>query len=103
MKRMNRDPFNPVKDAEKKKEEEKRLTKLKDAYEAVLKTPQGRDVILDILAKTQMFCRTFNTNALSMAYLEGRREVGLDVVAMIKPETFYQIEKEHYERTRNEP
>ena len=84
--------------AQKRRMEEVNRKKLKLAYANVLKTYEGREVILHLLDLTQNFVSSFNTNALSMAYAEGRRSVGLDILRQIDPEMYQQLLKEQYER-----
>lgn len=83
---------------QKRRMEEVNRKKLKLAYSNVLKTYEGREVILHLLDLTQNFVSSFNTNALSMAYAEGRRSVGLDILRQIDPESYQQLLKEQYER-----
>lgn len=44
---------------------------------AVLSTPEGRRFVRRVLSVCGMRDSTFNTNALSMAHLEGRRSVAV--------------------------
>ena len=85
--------------AQKRRLEDVQRKKLKLAFANVLKTYEGREVILHLLDLTQNFVSSFNTNALSMAYAEGRRSVGLDLLRQIDPESYQQLLKEHHERT----
>lgn len=79
--------------------EELHRKKLKLAYANVLKSRDGREVVLHLLELTHMFCSSFNTNAMAMSYAEGRRSVGLDVLRQLEPETVQQLFKEYHERS----
>lgn len=55
--------------------------KLDLALRRVLDTRDGRAVVRWIIAEAGFEKSSFNTNALQMAYLEGRRSVGLTLSA----------------------
>lgn len=97
----NRTPFDDAIASERKQQrqiEETRRKKLRLAYANVLRSRDGRQVVLHLLELTQIYASSFNTNALSMAYQEGRRSVGLEVMGQIEPETVQQLLKEYHER-----
>ena len=101
MKNIQRNPFDGEANEDQiklRQIEETRRKKLKLAYANVLKSRDGREVILHLLEMTQVFVSSFNTNALSMSYAEGRRSIGLDVLRQIEPESVQQLLKEYHER-----
>lgn len=51
---------------------------------AVLATPEGRRVLNGILGLTGIYGRSYTGEALSMAHLEGRREIGITLLEKIK-------------------
>ena len=59
-----------------KREAEKKQTR----WKKLLSTPEGKDVARDILNRCKLFHSTFRRNAEG-AYLEGRRSIGLEVLA----------------------
>ena len=101
MKNIQRNPFDGEANEDQiklRQIEETRRKKLKLAYANVLKSRDGREVVLHLLEMTQVFVSSFNTNALSMSYAEGRRSIGLDVLRQIDPESVQQLLKEYHER-----
>ena len=101
MKNIQRNPFDGEANEDQiklRQIEETRRKKLKLSYANVLKSRDGREVILHLLEMTQVFVSSFNTNALSMSYAEGRRSIGLDVLRQIEPESVQQLLKEYHER-----
>lgn len=101
MKNIQRNPFDGEANEDQiklRQIEETRRKKLKLAYANVLKSRDGREVVLHLLEMTQVFVSSFNTNALSMSYAEGRRSIGLDVLRQIEPESVQQLLKEYHER-----
>ena len=50
---------------------------------AVLATPDTRAFVWDLLASCGLYETSFHTNALTMAFGEGKRDVGLKLVAQI--------------------
>ena len=101
MKNEHRNPIEATADdrAQQRRLEDLQRKKLKLAFANVLKTQEGREVVLHLFDLTQNFVSSFSTNALSMAYAEGRRSVGLDLLRQIDPESYQQLLKEHHERT----
>lgn len=101
MKNIQRNPFDGEANEDQiklRQIEETRRKKLKLSYANVLKSRDGREVVLHLLEMTQVFVSSFNTNALSMSYAEGRRSIGLDVLRQIEPESVQQLLKEYHER-----
>ena len=67
----------------------------------VMSDKEGRELVFFLLDLSQCDTLSFNTNALTMAFGEGRRSYGLDLKRLIDPELYQQMLKESYERTRN--
>lgn len=49
----------------------------------LMSSVQGRQYAYNLLSRCHVFNTTFNTNALSMAYAEGERNIGLMLIADI--------------------
>ncbi len=101
----NRDPFDQAileaAAAEKKEAEERNLRAIRKTIAYVMETPEGRhamEVILDISGMNQPI---FSTNALTMAFNEGKRNVGLTLLSLCDPVSYQQLLKESHERRIN--
>ena len=99
---MKRDPFDK-KAADEIREEfererELRMMRFADQIKAVMGTKDGREMIFTILDRCQLQSPSFNTNALSMAYAEGRRSVGLDLQHFIPTDLYLLMLKEHHDK-----
>ncbi len=69
----------------------------------LMSSPRGRQVMWDILEQTPPVAATFNTNAMQMAYNEGRRSVGVDLLAYVQttcPDRYFEMLKEHQKNER---
>lgn len=99
-----RDPFNFEKNLEERDELELRRKivrdRIKDLLDQVMATKGGRELIHNILEITQINTCSFNTNALSMSFSEGRRSVGLDIQGLIKPDSYLLMIGESNERRK---
>ena len=62
----------------------KRDERLVTSWREVLKTKEGRDVIVSILELTGVDRSAFNASAEKRDYLLGRQAVGFDVIDYIK-------------------
>lgn len=72
---------------------------LVEAWSAVLAEPQGRAVVWSILEMTAPFQSTFATDPSTAAFAEGRRSVGLEILAHHLPgPTLAQLMTENAER-----
>jgi hypothetical protein len=63
-------------DEERKKIRERDLSDIKK----ILDLPEGRRFLWRVLSEAKVFISCFNDNNTTMAYLEGRRDVGLFVL-----------------------
>lgn len=84
--------------------------RLVTSWREVLKTKEGRDVIVSILELTGVDASVFNADPQKRDYLLGRQAVGFDVIDYIKatadkayPDFLIKtIEDENNERTKSE-
>lgn len=100
-----RDPFDLAaieKDREELEFERQRaITRVRLLLKNVMQDKDGRELVFFMLDLSQCDTVSFNTNALTMAFNEGRRSYGLDLKRLIDPELYQLMLKESYERTRN--
>lgn len=69
----------------------------------LMSSPRGRQVMWDLLADANPQAATFDTNAMRMAFNEGRRSVGVNLLAYIQavaPERYFEMLKEHQKNER---
>lgn len=100
-----RDPFD-LDAIEKDREEieferQRAITRVRLLLKNVMQDKDGRELVFFMLDLSQCDTVSFNTNALTMAFNEGRRSYGLDLKRLIDPELYQLMLKESYERTRN--
>lgn len=103
MQRMKkRDPFDLQALAETREEiefqREQRMARFRDQVKAAMSTKDGREMIFSILDLCQLQVSSFNTNALSMAFAEGRRSVGLDLQGSLDPDLYLLMLREQHDR-----
>lgn len=100
-----RDPFNQSaieKDREELEFNRKRaIERIRLLLSNTMRDKDGRELVFFLLDLSQCDTLSFNTNALSMAFNEGRRSYGLDLKRLLDPELYQLMLKESYERTRN--
>lgn len=85
-------------------ERRKRETKVYDLRK-VLETPEGRRVIWRVMELAGIFHGSFNQNALTMAFNEGKRDVGLVFIGEINanmPQRLTQMQNEYASDQRSE-
>lgn len=68
--------------------------KARAVVKAVAATQDGRALMRYVLDASQVNAPAFSTNALQMAYAEGRRSVGLLLMSLLTTEDFFRITKE---------
>lgn len=99
---MKRDPFNEQSLKESREEIEwqrqQRLARFKDQIKTVMETKEGRELIFSILDLCQLQVSSFSTNALSMAFAEGRRSVGLDLQKFLSADLYLKMLREQHDR-----
>lgn len=97
-----RDPFDLQTLAETREEikfqREQRMARFRDQVKATMSTKDGRKMIFSILDLCQLQVSSFNTNALSMAFAEGRRSVGLDLQGILDPDLYLLMLREQHAR-----
>lgn len=62
---------------------------------AVMATPQGQRLLWRVLSRAGIHQSTFDTNALKMAFFEGRRDMGLwleSEIAKVCPELYLEMQ-----------
>lgn len=82
-----------------KKENEKKCLK------EVVSTKNGRSFLWTVLEIANVFHSSFSNEPLNMAFLEGKREIGLKIFKMIEelePGLVYKIAKENMEENAND-
>lgn len=103
---MSDDPLNF--DEEKKKIEEanKRTADRKtNDLKKVLGFPEGRRFVWELLSDSGIFHTSFSQNALTMAFNEGHREIGLGILDEINknmPELFTQMRNEYVSNVKSQ-
>ncbi|MBQ9240551.1 MAG: hypothetical protein IJ164_04320 [Duodenibacillus sp.] len=68
----------------------------------VASSRNGREFLALVLDISQMNVSSFSPNALTMAFNEGRRSVGLSVASLIDHDTYQVMLKEAYERRKQQ-
>lgn len=66
----------------------------------------GRRIVWRLLVRAGVYQSSFNTNAMTMAFAEGRRNEGLSILASISrlcPERYQQMVEENRERDDGSP
>lgn len=100
-----RDPFDLQALAETREEiefqREQRMARFRDQVKAAMSTKDGREMIFSILDLCQLQVSSFNTNALSMAFAEGRRSVGLDLQGSLEPDLYLLMLREQHDRRKH--
>ena len=95
---MKRDPFD-TSSVDKAREElefqrQQRMLRLRDQLKSVMSTKDGRELVFSLLDLCQVNASSFSTNALSMAFAEGRRSVGLDLQRFLDPDLYLAMLRE---------
>lgn len=99
-----RDPFDQAEIAKREEiefERQRAIERTRLLLKNVMRDKDGRELVFFMLDLSQCDTLSFNTNALTMAFNEGRRSYGLDLKRLIDPELYQQMLKESYERNRN--
>lgn len=101
------DQLYPKTEADKLKESIKRLDterELEDV-QVLLKLPEGRRVFWRLFSMSGMFRASMTGDAMTTAFNEGRRDVGLMFLADVNRadhNVFAQIQSEHYSKLKSE-
>lgn len=100
-----RDPFD-LDAVEKDRKEieferQQAINRIRLLLKNIMQEESGREFVFFMLDLSQCDTVSFNTNALTMAFNEGRRSYGIDLKRLIDPELYQLMLKESYERTRN--
>lgn len=93
------DPATAMTEAEARTyRDEQRRQRTQLLMERVTSTREGRELVAGLLDLTGVYASSFSTNALSMGYREGRRSVGLDLMALLNPNHYQLMLKERNDR-----
>lgn len=99
-----RDPFDQAEIAKREEiefERQRAIERTRLLLKNLMRDKDGRELVFFMLDLSQCDTVSFNINALTMAFNEGRRSYGLDLKRLIDPELYQLMLKESYERTRN--
>ena len=99
-----RDPFDQAEIAKREEiefERQRAIERTRLLLKNLMRDKDGRELVFFMLDLSQCDTVSFNTNALTMAFNEGRRSYGLDLKRLIDPELYQLMLKESYERNRN--
>lgn len=99
-----RDPFDQAEIAKREEiefERQRAIERTRLLLKNFMRDKDGRELVFFMLDLSQCDTVSFNTNALTMAFNEGRRSYGLDLKRLIDPELYQLMLKESYERNRN--
>ncbi len=86
---------------EPKKDEELARLQLEDDWRVQMSTPTGRRLVWGLLNRAGTFGPSFDERAAVMAYVEGRRSVGLELMAYLQRHhraAYVQMHREANER-----
>lgn len=101
---MKRDPFDtPGQDRAREELEyqrQQRLLRFRDQLKNLMSTKDGRELVFSLLDLCQVNAGSFSTNALTMAYAEGRRAVGLDLQRFLDPDLYLTMLREVHGRNK---
>lgn len=97
-----RDPF--IQDTETEQERDMRFVRSQRAKQLLndlMQDENGRELVWHLLDLSGVNASSFNTNALTMAYVEGRRSYGLDLQRLIAPDFYHlMLREEHARRSK---
>ena len=101
----NRDPFDIEKNALTREDidfhRQQICRRIRILLEKTMRTEEGRELIFNLLEMGQINASSFNTNALAMAYQEGRRSVGLSLQALVQNDYYLLMLEEANERRKH--
>jgi hypothetical protein len=92
------------KNKESKKEYSKRKDRELDDLKVVLKKPEGRRVVYKILCDCGVFKASFTQNSNTTAFNEGKRDIGLGLLAdldKVEPNAYSQMLIEHFSELKS--
>lgn len=97
-----RDPF--IQDQETEHERDLRTLRsqrMQQLLNDLMQDENGREFVWHLLDFSGVNASIFNTNALTMAFAEGRRSYGLDLQRLIAPDFYHlMLREEHARRTK---
>ena len=89
---------------ESQKEYEKLQDRKEDDVRKVLKTPEGRRLLLEIITESGVVHASFSQNSMVTAFNEGKRDIGLFLLKKIdkvEPMAFSQMLREYFSESRS--
>jgi hypothetical protein len=98
------DSENEVKIKESVKEYKNRKDREISDLQSVLKKPEGRRVVYKILCECGVFKASFTMNSMTTAFNEGKRDIGLGLLAQLdlaEPQIYSQMLKEHFSEAKS--
>lgn len=93
-----------LKNKESKKEFNRRRDREITDLKVVLKIPEGRRTVYKILCECGVFKASFTQNSNTTAFNEGRRDIGLSLLAeldLAEPNVYSQMLKEHFSEAKS--
>ena len=101
-----RDPFDTERNALERDEIEfhrrQVFRRIEVLLDETMRTENGRELVFNLLEMSQVNSTSFNTNALSMAFNEGRRSFGLSLQGFINRENYLLMLEEANERRKQQ-
>jgi len=89
---------------ESRKEYKNRKDREISDLQTVLKKPEGRRVVYKILCDCGVFKASFALNSNTTAFNEGKRDIGLGLLAeldLAEPQIYSQMLKEHFSEAKS--
>ncbi len=91
------DAADPEQVRKRDREAKRREKATREVLATLLQTPAGRNWIWDLMTKTHIFQTSFSSDAMTTAFREGERNIGLMIVAQINsfhPDALVQVMRE---------
>ena len=93
-----------LKNKESKKEYKNRKDRELDDLKAVLKKPEGRRFVYQVLSECGVFKSSFALNSMQSAFNEGRRDIGIMLLKLLdeaEPQAYSQMLAEHFSELKS--
>lgn len=92
------------KNAEIRKEQEKRRSREIDDLQKVLRSPEGRRFVWRVLSEAGVFKASFSLNSMQTSFNEGKRDVGIWLMSDVdraEPNAYAQMQREYYSELKS--
>lgn len=79
----------------------RRQQDLDEAVSFVISDPRGRAFLWEVLSRTRLFSASMTGDAMTTAFNEGRRDIGINLFAealTLRPRVFSEMQDEHATR-----